>query len=185
MTGLGVLAVVIMLVLASCGPEGDLVQSRPVISHSAGAPELGSSPARTALQWWAGLRARDAEAVVAGLTPTARRTVDMPELRQALRGRFGQGAEGWQANVLYTERRADRATVYMRIDGGLLVGSRLIEGGAQMLALPLVARDGAWLIENATWLNGSVSSSVAIEKFNEQLHRQSMRRHRQVEQEGK
>jgi hypothetical protein len=178
-------AVVVVLlvgfVLAGCGPEGGVVEPPPEVSGQGVAHELGSSPAQTALHWWESLRARDAEAAVAGLIPAARRTVDMPLLRKSLRGPFGHFAEESEATVLYTERRAARATVYMRVDLGGLLGPTRLKSAAIMLALPFVARDGAWLIENSAWLRGQAASFIAIEQFNRRLREEARKQAREEE----
>jgi hypothetical protein len=170
--------------LAGCGPEDDLVERRPAIDERAASPELGASPGRAALSWWDAARARDTEALLAPLTPAARGTVPLGKLREAMDNGFGQFAEQSEANVLYTERSPGRATVYMRINGGHLVGSRLVKGGALNLALPLVSRDGSWLIENAAWLRGQAESYVAIRDLRAKMRRQALRQARE-EEEGK
>ncbi|MBA3263818.1 MAG: hypothetical protein H0T69_15345 [Thermoleophilaceae bacterium] len=173
------------LALVGCGPGGDLVERRPVIHEQASNAELGSSPGRTALAWWDSARARDTEALVARLTPAARRTIDLAKLREALSENFGRFAEGTEAHVLYTEREPGRATVYMRIDGGGLVGRVLVKGGGQMLALPFVESDGAWLIENAAWLRGQADSYIAIRDLNRKIRREALRQQALEEEEGK
>ena len=136
-------------------------------------------PSQAALSWWNTLRARDAEAAVSRLTPAARRTIDLPELRQTLDENFGSFAEHTEATVLYTERQRGRVTVFMRLQSGPLVGARVITEGVTLLALPLVSRDGAWLIENAAWLRKQSQNYVAIKKFNEKLKRQVERQQRE------
>ena len=113
------------------------------------------------------------------LTPAARRTIDLPELRQTLDENFGIFAEHTEATVLYTERQRGRVTVFMRLQSGPLVGARVITEGVTLLALPLVSRDAAWLIENAAWLRKQSQNYVAIKKFNEKLKRQVERQQRE------
>jgi hypothetical protein len=170
-----------VLALTSCGPEGDLIERHPAIPEQATDAELGGSPARTALAWWDAARARDTEALVARLTPAARRTIDLATLREALKANFGRFAEASEAHVLYTERRAGRATVYMRIDGGVLVDDVLVKGGAQMLALPFVESNGAWLIENGAWLRGQADSYIAIRDLNRRMKAEALRKQAQEE----
>jgi hypothetical protein len=167
------------LALVGCGPKGDLVKSRPALAEIQASPPLGATPAQTALSWWNTLRARDPEAALSRLTPAARRGIDLAQLHRTMANRLGNLAEHTEATVLYTEHARGRATVYMRLDGGPLVGSRLIRGGATMLALPLVARDGAWLIENAAWLRKQSENFEGIQKFNEQLKRETERQQRE------
>jgi hypothetical protein len=169
------LVVLAVLAVVGCGPEGDLVTSNPDIPPAASSAELGSSAARTALGWWDALRARDSEALLAGLTPAARRTINLDNLDKAIRGDLGKWARASQANVLYTEHSPGHATVYMRIDGGLLVDSRLVKGGALMLALPFVSRDGVWLIDDAAWLRDRADSYVAVLKLRAKMKREAMR----------
>jgi hypothetical protein len=181
------LAVVVVaaLVTAGCGPEGDLVTTRPDIPPRASRAELGSSAARSALAWWDALRARDSEGLLAGLTPAARRTINLANLDKAIHGDFGRFGRASQANVLYTEHSPGHATVYLRIDGGIMVGTRLVRGGALMLALPFVARDGEWLIENAAWLRGRADSYVAVLKLRARIRREALRNKAQEEREDK
>jgi hypothetical protein len=178
------IVVLAVLAVAGCGPEGDLVQRRPAIPDQPASEELGSSPELTAIAWWDALRARDSEALLARLTPAARETVNLNHLSRALDGDLGNWAEGTDPNVLYTERRPGHATVYMRIDAGGLVGSRIVEGGALMLALPFESRDGVWLIDNAAWLRGRSDSYVAVQKLRARMKREALRNLR-LEQEGK
>jgi hypothetical protein len=168
--------------IAGCGPQGDIVKSRPALAEIQPSPELGGTPAQAALAWWNTLRARDAEAAVSRLTPAARSTIDLPELRQTLDDNFGNFAEHTVATVLYTERQRGRVTVFMRLEGGPLVGARVVREGVTLLALPLVSRDGAWLIENAAWLRKQAQNYVAIKKFNEKLKREV---ERQRQENGK
>jgi hypothetical protein len=180
------IAVLAALTAAGCGPEGDLVTSNPDIPPPTSRAELGSSAPRTALEWWDALRARDTEALLAGLTPATRRTINLQNLDMAIHGGdLGRWAQATKANVLYTEHSPGHATVYMRIDGGLLVNSRLIKGGAVMLALPFVSRDGEWLIDNAAWLRGRADSYVAVLKLRQRMRREALRNLRLEEQEGK
>jgi hypothetical protein len=160
---------------AGCGPEGDIVTRNPDIPPPTSRAELGSSAARSVLEWWDALRARDSEALLAGLTPAARRTIDLDNLTAAIHGDLGQWARASDANVLYTEHSAGHATVYLRIDGGLLVDSRLVKGGALMLALPFVSRNGEWLIDNAAWLRGRSDSYVAVVKLRNRMEREARR----------
>lgn len=169
------------LALVGCGPKGDLVKSRPALAEIQASPPLGATPAQTALSWWNTLRARDAEAAVSRLTPAARRSIDLAQLNRTLNDRLGNMAEHTEAIVLYTEHTRGHATVYMRLEGGPLVGSRLVKGGVTMLALPFVARDGAWLIENAAWLRKQSENFEGIEKFNEQLQRETDRLEKEQE----
>jgi hypothetical protein len=180
-----VLVVLAALAAAGCGPEGDLVTTRPDIPPRASRAELGSSAARTALAWWDALRARDSEALLAGLTPAQRRTINLDNLDKAMHGDFGEFGRNSEATVLYTEHRPGHATVYMRIDGGLLVGSRLVRGGATMLALPFVSRDGEWLIDNAAWLRGRADSYVAVQKLRARMKREALRNEAREEREDK
>jgi hypothetical protein len=180
----GPIVVLAVLVLAGCGPEGDLVQRRPAIPDQPASEQLGSSPELTAIAWWDALRARDSEALLARLTPAARETVNLNHLGRALHGDLGRWAEASDPNVLYTERRPGHATVYMRIDGGGLVGSRIVKGGALMLALPFESRDGVWLIDNAAWLRGRSDAYVAVQKLLARMKREAQR-NPQKEQEGK
>jgi hypothetical protein len=181
----GALLLVALAVFASagCGPQDDdIVKSRPALAEIQPSPELGGTPAQAALAWWNALRARDAEAVVSRLTPSARTTIDLPDLRQALDENFGNFAEHTEATVLYTERERRRVTVYMRLEGGPLVGPTLVKIGVVLLALPLVSRDGTWLIENAAWLRKQAQNYIAIKKFNEKLKREA---ERQLRENGK
>jgi hypothetical protein len=178
------IVVLTVLALAGCGPEGDLVQRRPAIPDQPVSEELGSSPALTAIAWWDALQAHDSEALLAPLTPAARETVSLDHLGRALHGDLGDWAEATDPNVLYTERRPGHATVYMRIDGGGLVGSRLVKGGALMLALPLESRGGVWLIDNAAWLRGRSDAYVAVQKLRARMKREVLR-NAQKEQEDK
>jgi hypothetical protein len=164
---------------AGCGPKGDIVKSRPALAEIQPSPELGGTPGQAALSWWNTLRAREAEAAVSRLTPAARRTIDLPELRTTLRENFGNFAEHTVATVLYTEHQRGRVTVFMRLQGGPLVGARVIKEGVTLLALPMVSRDGAWLIENAAWLRKQVQNYVAIKKFNAKLKREAERQRRE------
>jgi hypothetical protein len=179
------LVVLAVLAVAGCGPEGDLVTSNPDIPPPASSAELGSSAARTALGWWDALRAQDSEALLAGLTPAARRTINLDNLDQAIHEDLGEWARASHANVLYTEHSPGHATVYMRVDGGLLVNSRLVRGGATMLALPFVARDGVWLIDNAAWLRGRADSYVGVLELRARMRREALRNLRLKEQENK
>lgn len=185
MTAARALVVLAALVAAGCGPDGDLVTARPDIPPRASRAELGSSAARSALAWWNALRARDSEALLAGLTPAARRTVNLENLEKAMHGDLGRFGRNSEATVLYTEHSPGHATVYMRIDGGMLVGSRLVKGGALMLALPFVSRDGEWLIDNAAWLRGRADSYVAVEKLRARIKREALRNQRLEELEDK
>lgn len=182
MRAIGAALLLALAALAGCGPEDDLVEPRPVIGERASSPELGASPGRAALGWWDAARARDTEALLAPLTPAARGTIPLGKLREAVDGGFGLFAEQSEANVLYTERRPSHATVYMRIDGGHLVGSKLVRGGALTLALPFVARDGGWLIENAAWLRGQAESYVAIRDLRAKMRREALRQAREEEE---
>jgi hypothetical protein len=184
-TALVVVVVLGALAAAGCGPDGKLVTTRPDIPPRASRAELGSSAARTALAWWDALRARDSEGLLAGLTPAARRTINLAHLDKALREDFGEFGRASQANVLYTEHSPGHATVYLRIDGGVMVGSRLVRGGALMLALPFVSRDGEWLIYNASWLRDRADSYVGVLKLRAKMKRQALRLKAQEEREDK
>jgi hypothetical protein len=173
------------LATAGCGPDGKLVTTRPDIPPRASRAELGSSAARTALAWWDALRARDTEGLLAGLTPAARRTINLAKLDKAIHGDFGKFGRATQANVLYTEHTPGHATVYMRIDGGVMVGSRLVSGGALMLALPFVSRDGEWLIDNAAWLRGRADAYAGVMELRAEMKRQAQRLKAQEEREDK
>jgi hypothetical protein len=179
------LALLAAVLAAGCGPKGDLVERRPAIPERASSAELASSAARSALVWWDALRAGDGEALVGGLTPAARRTINLDNLGIALRGDFGRWAQASEAHVLYTERRPGHATVYLRIDAGGLVGSRLVKGGALMLALPFVSSDGEWLIHNAAWLRDRADSYVAVLRLRAKIERQARRQKAREEREGK
>jgi hypothetical protein len=180
-----VLAVLALVFAVGCGPEGDLVQTRPEIPERASSAELGSSAAASAVAWWDSLRARDSEALLAGLTPPARRTINLDNLTKALHGDLGRWARASQPNILYTEHSPGHATVYMRIDGGGMVGSRLVKGGALMLALPFVSQGGEWLIDNAAWLRGRADSYVAVVKLRQRMKREALRLQAQEEKENK
>jgi hypothetical protein len=173
---LGALAVV---ATAGCGPQGDIVKSRPALAEIQSSPELGGTPAQAALAWWNTLRARDAEAAVARMTPAARRTIDLAQLRQVLDENFGNFAEHTEATVLYTEPERGRVTVFMRLEGGPLVGARVVREGVTLLALPMVSRDGTWLVENAAWLRKQAQNYVAIKKFNDKLKREVERQRKE------
>jgi hypothetical protein len=179
------LLAIAVVALVGCGvDEGDVVKREPAVADPGTNPELGASPGRTALAWWETLRARDVEAVVSRLTPAARLAINQDKLRRSMRLGFGQFAEGSQAHVLYTERDLQGTTVYMRIDGGALVGSRLIKGGSIYLALPFVQQDGAWLIENGAWLRRQANNYIAIRRFNQKIRRQALRNQAREESEN-
>jgi hypothetical protein len=106
-------------------------------------------------------------------------------LRAALGHSFGRYAESTEAKVLYTERRPGGATVYMRIDGGTLIGPVLVRGGATMLALPFVSRGGHWLIENGAYLRAQANSYLAVRELYRKIKRESLREQAQEEEEDK
>jgi hypothetical protein len=173
------------LALAGCGSDTEVSDIKPAVAEVDQQPQLGATPAEAALSWWNALRGRDAEAVVARLTPAARADVDLPRLRRTLRDNFGDFTERTEATVLYTQRERGRVKVYLRLEGGRVLGSRVIVQGVTMLALPLVSRDGVWLIENAAWLRQQSDNFAAIKDFNEKLRREAIKRAREAEEGGK
>jgi hypothetical protein len=163
------------LALAGCGSATEVADIKPVVPDVEAQPQLGATPAQAALSWWGALRKKDAEAVVARLTPAARRQVDLETLRKTLHDNFGMFTERTVATVLYSQRQQGAVKVYLRLDGGQLLGSRVIKQGTTMLALPLVERDGTWLIENAAWLRQQSENFAAIKDFNAKLRREAIR----------
>lgn len=169
--------------LAGCGRDLDEVERRPSVTEPGSSPELGRSPGATALAWWEALRARDPEAAVAQFTPHAKRTLDLTKTREAVTGDFGQFAESTEPHILYTERDGETVTVYMRIDGGQLVGPVVIKRGSLHLALPLVQRDGVWLVDNSAWLRGTADAWVELQDARLQRQREVEARQRAREAE--
>jgi hypothetical protein len=172
------------LALAGCGSDTQVADIKPAVAEVDQQPQLGATPAQAALSWWNALRSRDAEAVVARLTPAARAGVDLPRLRRTLHDNFGDFTERTEATVLYSQREHGKVKVYMRLEGGRVLGSRVIVQGVTMLALPLVSRDGVWLIENSAWLRQQSDNYAAIKKFNEKLRREALERAREAEEGG-
>ena len=186
MRGLRAIAVLALLgaaLVAGCGRDLEEVERRPVVTEPGSSPELGRSPGGTALAWWEALRARDPEGAVAQFTPAAKRTLDLAKTRKAVTGDFGHFAESTEPHVLYTERDGGTVTVYMRIDGGQLVGPVVLKRGSLHLALPLVQRGGVWLIDNSAWLRGTADAWVELQDARLQRVREFEARQRAREAE--
>ena len=143
--------------LAGCGAEPRQLRDPSPEAPPRSQLESRESPERIARAWWQALRARDTDAVLGQLTPSARRLLDRKQVVRAIEGSLGRWTKPTEATVLYTERSARAATVYMRIDQGELVGRVLVKRGGFMLALPLVLRDDRWLIDNSAWLRSQAA----------------------------
>ena len=72
------------------------------------------------------------------------------------------------------------------LDGGQLVGPVVLKRGSLHLALPLVQRDGVWLIDNSAWLRGTADVWVELQDARLKRKREFEARQRAREaEEGK
>jgi hypothetical protein len=168
---LAVLGVAALACLTGCGADPRPLEHRVVVEPGRLEAESRRSPERTVLAWWSTLQAREPDAAIGLLTPAARRPLDRAEFRSALRGGFGDWVEASAPRVLYTERQPGGATVYVRIDVGDWIGSVHVTEESTMLALPVVRRDGRWMIDNSAWLRVNSALHVALQRAARQERR--------------
>jgi hypothetical protein len=161
------LAVLGLLALAGvpgCGADPQPVEHRVDVEPGRLEAASRSSPKHSVLAWWSTLQARDVDAANGLLTPAARRLVDPAETRFVLSGDFGDWLEATAATVLYTERDRGSATVFMRMDSGEWIGSLHVTRESTKLALPVVHREGRWLIDNSAWLRVQTAAYAASQR---------------------
>lgn len=162
-------AVYVLAALLGCGTDAPLTADREPVAPPRAESEARRSAERAALAWWRALQARDHATVVRLLTPSARSQLDLPRTRSKIRGALGRWAENTAPTVLYTERGLDAATVFMRVDVGELVGRVMVKRRPMNLALPLVAREGRWAIDNSAWLRSQVRTILESERLARQV----------------
>lgn len=150
--------------LPACGADPRPAEHRVDVEPGRLEAQSRRSPEESVLGWWSALQARDSGAAVGLLTPAARRPVDPAATRSVLAGDFGDWLESTDPTVLYTERDRGSATVYMRIDVGEWIGSVHVSDSATQLALPVVRRNGRWLIDNSAWLRVQTATYAAWER---------------------
>jgi hypothetical protein len=158
----GALLICLVLALPGCGSDLNSSADR---SPARAVQVPASAPARSALEWWRALQERDAAAVIGRLTPAARGSLNLEQTRLRIMGSLGRWAEATAVDVLYSERSADGATVYMRVEAGERIGPVLSMRGTLMLALPFVSRRGEWRIDNSAWLRLQVELWTAADRI--------------------
>lgn len=161
---LAVLGLLALACLPGCGADPRPVEHRVDVEPGRLEAQARRSPEESVLAWWSALQARDSDAAIGLLTPAAIRLVDPAETRSVLGGAFGDWLESTDPTVLYTERDRAGATVFMRIDVGEWIGSVHISDSSTKLALPVVRRNGRWLIDNSAWLRVQTASYAASQR---------------------
>jgi hypothetical protein len=163
--------VCVLAALPGCGTDGPLTADREPAAPLRAERESGRSAERAALAWWSALQARDHATVIRLLTPSARSGLDLPRTRSKIRGELGRWAEDTAAAALYTERSPGATTVFMRVDIGELVGRVMVKRNYMNLALPLVAGEGRWAIDNSAWLRSRVRAILENERWARQVRK--------------
>jgi hypothetical protein len=158
---LGLLA---LAFLPGCGAEPRAIEHRVDVDPGRLEAQSRRSPDHSVLAWWSALQARDSDAALGLLTPAARRLVDPAETRFVLSGDLGDWLGTTAPIVLYSERDRGSATVFLRIDVGEWIGSVHVSDSSTKLALPVVRRDGRWLIDNSAWLRVQTAAYAASEE---------------------